>query len=94
MTALAALRRPEGTLEVVPGECFGERLVLLSQDRSNCGDVSRSGYSSLNVHRTTIRNKAAILQDLAKLNIKSSSIYPGIEKATVEIAKKHELAVR
>ncbi|MBB3658415.1 hypothetical protein FHX15_003662 [Rhizobium sp. BK650] len=55
--------------------------------------LPETGYSSLNIHRMTIRNKATILQDLAKLNIKSSTIYPGIEKATVEIAKKHELSV-
>jgi len=42
----------------------------------------------------TIRNKGAILQDLARLNIKSSTIYPGIEKTTAEIAKRHELVGR
>lgn len=54
--------------------------------------LPETGFSSLNVRRMTIRNKAEILRDLAKLNIKSSTIYPGIEKTTAEIAKKHELA--
>ncbi len=54
--------------------------------------LPETGFSSLNVRRMTIRNKAGILHDLAKLNIKSSTIYPGIEKTTAEIAKKHELA--
>ncbi|WP_244619312.1 hypothetical protein [Rhizobium sp. 18055] len=52
--------------------------------------TSRTGYSSLNVLRVTIRNNAQILEQLAKLNIKSSTIYPGIEKATAEIARKHD----
>ncbi|WP_245495450.1 FRG domain-containing protein [Rhizobium ruizarguesonis] len=56
--------------------------------------LPETGYSSLNVQRMTIRNKGEILQDLAKLNIKSSTIYPGIEKTTAEIARKHELAAR
>ncbi|MBY5705798.1 FRG domain-containing protein [Rhizobium leguminosarum] len=55
--------------------------------------LPETGFSSLDVQRMTIRNKAGILRDLAKLNIKSSTIYPGIEKTTAEIAKKHELAV-
>lgn len=42
----------------------------------------------------TIRNKVEILPDLAKLNIKSSTINPGVEKPTAEIARKHELAGR
>ncbi|ACS55858.1 FRG domain protein [Rhizobium leguminosarum bv. trifolii WSM1325] len=54
--------------------------------------LPETGFSSLDVQRMTIRNKAGILRDLAKLNIKSSTIYPGIEKTTAEIAKKHELA--
>ncbi|RVI63908.1 FRG domain-containing protein [Sinorhizobium meliloti] len=53
--------------------------------------LPETGYSSLNVTRIAIRQKASILAQLAKLNIKSSTIYPGIEKATAEIAKKHEL---
>lgn len=53
--------------------------------------LPETGYSSLNVRRITVRNKASILTQLAKLNIKSSTIYPGIEKATAEIARKHEL---
>lgn len=54
--------------------------------------LPETGFSSLDVQRMTIRNKAGILRDLAKLNIKSSTIYPGIEKTSAEIAKKHELA--
>ncbi|MBB3947663.1 hypothetical protein GGQ73_003631 [Rhizobium skierniewicense] len=55
--------------------------------------LPETGFSSLDVQRITIRNKAGILRDLAKLNIKSSTIYPGIEKTSAEIAKKHELAM-
>jgi len=56
--------------------------------------LPETGYSSLNVTRITIRNKRAILAELAKLNIKSSTIYPGIEKATAEIARKYEVEGR
>lgn len=54
--------------------------------------LPETGQSGLNIQRVTIRNKGAILAQLAKLNIKSSTIYPGIEKTTAEIAKKHELS--
>ncbi|MCL7997937.1 FRG domain-containing protein [Brucella sp. 21LCYQ03] len=53
--------------------------------------LPETGHSSLNLHRITVRDKAAILGQLAKLNIKSSTVYPGIEKATAEIANKYEL---
>ncbi|ULJ73008.1 FRG domain-containing protein [Rhizobium gallicum] len=56
--------------------------------------LPETGYSSLDVQRVTIRNKAGILAQLGKLNIKSSTIYPGIEKTTAEIARKHELEAR
>ena len=62
---------------------FGKDLIL-----------PETGHSSLNVRRVTIRQKASILAQLAKLNIKSSTIFPGIEKATAEIAKKYELGVQ
>ena len=53
--------------------------------------LPETGHSSLNIKRVTIKQKTSILAELAKLNIKSSTIYPGIEKATAEIAKKYEL---
>lgn len=52
--------------------------------------LPETGHSSLNLRRITVRNKAAILDQLAKFNIKSSTVYPGIEKATAEIASKYE----
>ena len=54
--------------------------------------LPETGYSNIEVSRIRIRNKAGILAQLAKLNIKASTIYPGIEKAASDIAKKHELA--
>ena len=54
--------------------------------------LPETGQSGLDIQRVTVRNKGAILAQLAKLNIKSSTIYPGIEKTTAEIAKKHELS--
>lgn len=53
--------------------------------------LPETGHSALNIQRITVRNKGAILSQLDKLNIKSSTIYPGIEKAAGEIARKHEL---
>lgn len=53
--------------------------------------MPETGYGSLKVLRIRIREKAAILAHLDKLNIKASTIYPGIEKAASDIAKKHEV---
>ncbi|MBO9457083.1 hypothetical protein J7376_17615 [Paracoccus sp. R12_1] len=53
--------------------------------------LPETGHSSIKVSRIRIQNKPQILAQLAKLNIKASTIYPGIEKAASDIAKKHEL---
>lgn len=53
--------------------------------------LPETGQSSLNVKRVIVRNKKDILKQLAKLNIKSSTVYPGIEKATAEIASKYDI---
>lgn len=53
--------------------------------------LPETGHSGLNIRRVTVRNKQSILEQLAKLNIKSSTIYPGLEKTTAEIAKQYEL---
>ncbi|KZM49582.1 FRG domain-containing protein [Labrenzia sp. OB1] len=53
--------------------------------------LPETGYSNIEVSRIRVRNKAGILTQLDKLNIKASTIYPGIEKAASDIAKKHEL---
>lgn len=52
--------------------------------------LPETGHSSLNVKRITIRNKPEILKTLNRMNIKSSTIYPGIEKTSGEIAKIYE----
>lgn len=52
--------------------------------------LPETGHSSLEVKRITIRNKAQILKTLARMNIKSSTIYPGIEKTSGEIARRYE----
>ncbi|WP_420024067.1 FRG domain-containing protein (plasmid) [Cereibacter azotoformans] len=54
--------------------------------------LPETGHSSIKVSRIRVRNKARILAQLAKLNIKASTIYPGIEKSASDIAKKYELA--
>lgn len=52
--------------------------------------LPETGHSNLEVRRITIRNKAAILATLHRMNIKSSTIYPGIEKTSGEIARRYE----
>ena len=53
--------------------------------------LPETGHSGLNIRRVRVRNKKAITEQLAKLNIKSSTIYPGLEKTAAEIARKYEL---
>jgi hypothetical protein len=53
--------------------------------------LPETGHSDLDIKRIKILNKAGILKDLAKLNIKASTVYPGIEKTAADIAKAHEL---
>ncbi|PZU19300.1 MAG: hypothetical protein DI589_21920 [Shinella sp.] len=54
--------------------------------------LPETGHSNIKISRIRIRNKAGILAQLAKLNIKASTIYPGIEKAASDVAKKYELS--
>jgi hypothetical protein len=53
--------------------------------------LPETGHSTLNVRRITVRNKASIQRQLERLNIRSSTIYPGIDKTTAEIAKQYEI---
>lgn len=54
--------------------------------------LPETGHGNLKISRIRIRQKATILARLDKLNVKASTIYPGIEKAASDIAKKHEVA--
>ena len=47
-----------------------------------------TGHSGLKVDRIYISSKKAILQELSRLNIKPSTIYPGIEETVREIARR------
>lgn len=53
--------------------------------------LPETGHSGLDIQRLTIRNKQVILNQLAKFNIKASTVYPGIEKAAGDIKKVHIL---
>lgn len=53
--------------------------------------LPETGHSGLNIQRLTIRRKQSILTQLAKFNIKASTVYPGIEKAAGDIKKVHLL---
>ncbi|KGD84901.1 hypothetical protein HA47_03655 [Pantoea stewartii subsp. indologenes] len=58
---------------------FGEDAVLPDTD-----------YSTLKIKKIRIRNKKGIMAQLARLGINESTVYPGIEKAAGEIAKKYD----
>jgi len=47
-----------------------------------------TGHSDLKVDRIYVSNKKVILQELSRLNIKPSTIYPGIEETAKEIARR------
>ncbi|GLX62571.1 hypothetical protein KMU_06110 [Proteus vulgaris] len=47
-----------------------------------------TGKSGLNINRIYVSNKKEILIELSKLNIKASTIYPGIEESAKEIARR------
>lgn len=47
-----------------------------------------TGHSGLAIDRIYVSNKKVILQELSKLNIKASTIYPGIEETAKEIARR------
>ncbi|MCE1235362.1 MAG: FRG domain-containing protein [Hyphomicrobiales bacterium] len=53
--------------------------------------LPETGFSSLELDRIIIKNKSDILEKLSKFNIKSSTVFPGIEKTAAEIANKFEL---
>lgn len=50
-----------------------------------------TGHSNLNVENIVVKNKSKILDELEQLNIKSSTIFPGIEQTAREIAKKYKI---
>lgn len=58
---------------------FGEDAVL-----------PETGYSELRVKKFQIKNKKILMEQLARFGINESTVYPGIEKAAGEIAKKYD----
>ena len=78
----------------VRGRNTNERIISQSGAFLLFGKESilpETGLSELQIERIRITNKTEILEQLEKLNIRSSTIYPGIEKTTAEIAKKYEM---
>ncbi|WP_421295868.1 FRG domain-containing protein [Aeromonas sp. 604534] len=51
--------------------------------------LPETGHSTLKITKINIKNKLKIMSQLNVLNINESTIYPGIEKAAKEIAKKY-----
>ncbi|MDM9284619.1 FRG domain-containing protein [Providencia rettgeri] len=58
---------------------FGENVTL-----------PETGLSTLNVRKLVIRGKEHLKQQLNRLGINESTVYPGIEKAAMEIAKLYD----
>ncbi|SHO66566.1 FRG domain-containing protein [Pseudoxanthobacter soli DSM 19599] len=54
--------------------------------------LPETGQSGLKINRFTIRSKPKLLRQLESLNIKASTIYPGLDRAAQDIAKKFEIA--
>ncbi|MFQ2013931.1 FRG domain-containing protein [Aeromonas veronii] len=52
--------------------------------------LPETGLSNIAIQKINIRNKEVILKQLNKLKINESTVYPGIEKAAKEIAKKYD----
>ncbi|MBK0022073.1 FRG domain-containing protein [Ochrobactrum sp. S46] len=57
---------------------FGQNAVL-----------PKTGRSDLDIKSFLISNKSQILDDLSRLNIKSSTVYPSMEETAKEIARVH-----
>ncbi|KAA3509209.1 FRG domain-containing protein [Agrobacterium rosae] len=55
-------------------------------------ELPETGISGLDIHRINVVNKAGILEELAKLNIKASTVYPGLERAAEDIKASYMVA--
>ncbi|MHA3670832.1 hypothetical protein ACX1IQ_20165 [Yersinia enterocolitica] len=62
---------------------FGEDAVL-----------PETGHSEIKIKKFRIRNKSGLMTQLARFGINESTVYPGIERAAGEIAKKYDLSKR
>lgn len=58
---------------------FGEDAVL-----------PETGHSEIKIKKFRIQNKVGLMTQLARFGINESTVYPGIEKAAGEIAKKYD----
>lgn len=62
---------------------FGEDAVL-----------PEMGHTEIRIKKYRISNKAELMKQLARFGINESTVYPGIEKAAGEIAKKYDMSKR
>ncbi|HFS8110410.1 TPA: FRG domain-containing protein [Enterobacter asburiae] len=60
---------------------FGEDTVL-----------PETGFSEIKIKKLRIQNKSGLMKELARFGINESTVYPGIEKAAGEIAKKYDIS--
>lgn len=60
---------------------FGEDAVL-----------PETGFSEIKIKKLRIQNKSGLMKELARFGINESTVYPGIEKAAGEIAKKYDIS--
>lgn len=82
-------------LIVVKGRMSNPRINSQSGAFLIFGDeavLPETGYSDIKITKYRIKNKAEIMKQLARFGINESTVYPGIEKAAGEIAKKYDIA--
>lgn len=53
-------------------------------------NLPETGLSTLNVRKLVIRNKEYLMKQLSRFGINESTVYPGIEKASTEIARLYD----
>lgn len=53
-------------------------------------NLPETGLSTLNVRKLVIRNKEHLMKQLSRFGINESTVYPGIEKASTEIARLYD----
>lgn len=84
-------------LIVVKGRMSNPRINSQSGAFLLFGDdavLPETGLAEIRIKKYRIRNKAGLMTQLARFGINESTVYPGIEKAAGEIAKKYDQAKR
>ncbi|HCB0567872.1 TPA: FRG domain-containing protein [Klebsiella quasipneumoniae subsp. similipneumoniae] len=82
-------------LLVVKGRMTNPRINSQSGAFLIFGDdavLPETGFSEIRIQKLCIQNKSGLMKELARFGITESTVYPGIEKAAGEIAKKYDMS--